>query len=124
MIKRGSLGVALAVLLAVSPAAAQAQPVTAEQALDTYRRTFQSPRLLDCPKIEGSDEIVVCAKPKGAPDPDRLPLPVAREPGARIRGEALADGGGCMRLCHQPLKIDLMKIPGFIAKVVDRIKED
>ena len=124
MSKRASLGVALALLLLVAPGAARAQSVTAEKALDTYRKTFQSPRQLDCPRGEGSDEIVVCARPKDAPDPDRLPLPVAREPGARIRGEALADGGGCMRLCPQPLKMDLTKVPGLIAKIVDRIKDD
>jgi len=115
---------ALALLLTAGPSAAPAQSLTAEQALHAYRRTFPSPRQLDCPKGEGSEEIVVCARPRGVPDPNRLPLPVASEPGARIAGEALSDGGGCIQRCPQPLRIDLMKVPGLVGKLIDRLRDD
>ena len=118
------LALSLAPVISAHPAMAAAQPATAEQALETYRKTFQSPRQLDCPKSEGSDEIIVCARSKGAPDPNRLPLPVMREPGDRIPGEALVDGGGCMRLCHEPVRIDLLKVPAFVAGVIERLKDD
>jgi hypothetical protein len=111
-----------ALLLATSQAPPQGNPsVTAEQVLSAHRAAFKPPRELDCPKRE--DEIVVCARREGDPQPERLPLPVEREPGARIAGEPLNDSGGCIRLCHQPVAIGIVKAGKAIASGINRILE-
>lgn len=69
---------------------APAQTLTAEQALENYRETFAPVSELDCPKGEDPDEIVVCGRSPGAPDPNRLPLPVEPLPGARNTDDALS----------------------------------
>lgn len=63
------------------------EPVTAEQAMEHYHQAFQPVRSLDCPG-GGGDEIVVCGRRTDGPDPNRLPLPVERDPGERVTGEA------------------------------------
>ena len=73
---------AAAAFLAV-PAAA-APPASAEEALARQQASLRSSLGLDCDREAG--EIVVCGRP--GPDPNRLPLPVEPEPGARIAGEA------------------------------------
>ena len=69
---------------------APAQTLTAEQALANYRETFAPVSELDCPKGEDPDEIVVCGRSPGSPDPNRLPLPVEPLPGARNTDESLS----------------------------------
>jgi hypothetical protein len=107
-------------ILAAGVAPAEAQ-ITAEQALVNYRKTFKSTREIDCPKDAG--EIVVCGRLVGR-DPARLPLPVEREPGARVAGEASRDTGGCISRCHQPAQVNILAIPGFIGKVIERLRDD
>jgi len=107
-------------LLVVWPGlTAAAEPaVTAEQALQTYRRTFQPTRELDCPTA-GQDDIVICGRPAGALDPNRLPLPIEREPGEIVRhaGEpATSDQGPC-RLCTRPVGIDLNMARKLVAGI-------
>jgi len=72
--------VPLVSMLALPGPAWAGPPVTAEAAVQNYRRAFPSVAEIDCPTGDG-DEIVVCGRPQGAPDPHRLPLPVGREPG-------------------------------------------
>ena len=113
------------ILLAAVPAGGiAAPPVTADQALTAYRKLIKTTRELDCPSDGSSDEIVVCGNREDEARAGRLPLPVAREPGARVAGEPLADGGGCISRCHQPVMVPLHKIPGFIGKVIERLKDD
>jgi hypothetical protein len=107
-----------------SAATMPTKPQSAEQALSNYRKVFTTTKELDCPRSGSSDEIVVCGNREDGVRAGRLPLPVAREPGERIRGEPLADGGGCISRCHQPLIVPLHKIPGFIGKVIERLKDD
>ena len=107
--------------LAAAPASAQDQ-VTAEQALTRYREIIVPTAELDCPR--GGDEIIVCGKRKGEKSPYRLPLPVSREAGARIPGEALGDGGGCMRLCPQPVGINLEMIFKAAKAIKDKLEDD
>jgi hypothetical protein len=119
------MALALPLALAATPAAAgqaATQPArTAEEAMANYRQTFESVRELDCPTSEDPEEIVVCGRPSGAPDPNRAPLPIAREPGARIPGENSGDSGGCIRLCHQPVMVDVFKAAKFMKNLADRI---
>ncbi|MGS1015850.1 hypothetical protein [Allosphingosinicella humi] len=75
----------LASLGAASIAPAQA-PLTADEAMETYRAAFQSPYQLDCPRGDEAD-IVVCGRRREGPAPERLPLPVAPDPGTRVAGE-------------------------------------
>ena len=110
-------------LLLAAPAAAQDQ-VTAEQALTNYRQVIVPTAELDCPRSADGDEIVVCGKRKGERSPYRLPLPVAREPGTPVRGEALADGGGCIRLCPKPVGIDLEMIFKAAKAIKNKLEED
>ena len=113
------------ILLALIPTgAAGAPPITADQALANYRKVIKTTRELDCPSSGSVDEIVVCGNREEEARAGRLPLPVAREPGERVRGEPLSDGGGCISRCHQPVMVPLHKIPGFIGKVVERLNDD
>ncbi|HEX8063921.1 MAG TPA: hypothetical protein VF535_11975 [Allosphingosinicella sp.] len=69
---------------ALAPAAAQAgPPASADEALARQQASLRSGLGLDCDR--GSAEIVICGRQ--GPDPNRLPLPVAPEPGARNSGE-------------------------------------
>ena len=115
-----------ALILAAGTAPAEAQ-VTAEQALSNYRKTFKSTQELDCPRNGG--EIVVCGRQSGDRDPNRLPLPSETEPGARIGGHVPSGGdamaaGRCISRCPQPVGVNLLAIPGFIGKVIERLKDD
>jgi hypothetical protein len=77
------LGLALIVATLVSPPAAAAPPLTAEEALARQQSSLRSGLGLDCDR--SGAEIVVCGRQ--GPDPNRLPLPVPPEPGARVSGE-------------------------------------
>jgi hypothetical protein len=113
-----------ALLVAGSAPAQAAEPLTAEQALANYRSMFKSTADLDCPPSQDG-EIIVCAQ-RGE-DQNRLPPP-EREPGVRIRGEAPSgtdalNANRCISSCQGSVSINLLAIPGFIAKVVERLKD-
>ena len=72
----------MAAALAAAPAPA-APPLSAEEALARQQSSLRSGLGLDCDRSAG--DIVVCARQ--GPDPNRLPLPVEPEPGARTAGE-------------------------------------
>lgn len=116
-----------ALLIAVAPAPALAQrQVTAEEALANYRKMFNSPGEIDCPK--DTAEIVVCAE-RDAPDPNRLPLRQDPEPGARVAGHVPTGGDamraeGCISRCHRPMTVNILAIPGLIGKLIERLKDD
>jgi hypothetical protein len=77
------LGLAMiAAALAWAPASA-APPLSAEEALARQQSSLRSGLALGCDRDSG--EIVICGRQ--GPDPNRLPLPVEPEPGARIAGE-------------------------------------
>src|SRR5687768_18573585 len=76
-------------LIGLAAPAGAAKPVTAEIAMERYRERFEPIAAVDCPRPSTADEIIVCGRPD-APDPDRLPLPVAPVPGQRIRGEPIS----------------------------------
>jgi hypothetical protein len=76
------LSATAAAVLAAAPAAA-APPLTAEEALARQQSSLRSGLGLACDR--GAGEIVVCGRQ--GPDPNRLPLPVEPEPGARNAGE-------------------------------------
>ena len=78
-------GPAVAALLLLASAAASAQTVTAEQAMENHRLSFPTVREIDCPTDAAADEVVVCAR--RGPDPNRMPMP-SPAPGRRILGEA------------------------------------
>ncbi len=74
---------------------------------------------------DGGDEIVVCGRPSRG---GGYRIPYEPEPGARVRlvsGEAPSaiaamSAGGCLRLCEQPLMINLLD-PRSIVRGLDRI---
>ena len=76
-----ALAIMAAALIAV-PAPA-APPLSAEEALARQQSSLRSGLGLDCDR--DAAEIVVCGRQ--GPDPNRLPLPVEPEPGARHSGE-------------------------------------
>jgi hypothetical protein len=76
------LAIAAAAALWATPALA-APPASADEALARQQSLLRAGLGLDCTRDAG--EIVVCGR-QGS-DPDRLPLPVPREPGARRSGE-------------------------------------
>lgn len=61
-----------------------APPATAEEALARQQSGLQRSLGLDCDR-GGGEDIVVCGRQ--GPDPNRLPLPLPSEPGARREGE-------------------------------------
>jgi hypothetical protein len=77
------LGLAIAAAALAWASAPAAQPLSAEEALARQQSSLRSGLGLDCDR--DSAEIVVCGRQ--GPDPNRLPLPVPSEPGARIAGE-------------------------------------
>ncbi|HYD11333.1 MAG TPA: hypothetical protein VEC11_00650 [Allosphingosinicella sp.] len=72
------------------------------------------------------DDILVCGRPARAGGGYRVPY--RPEPGARVRliaGEppsamAAMGAGGCLRLCQQPVTVNLLD-PGSIVRGLDRI---
>jgi hypothetical protein len=74
---------ALAAALPLSAPAYGAATITAEEALENYRKSFDTGKLVDCRRDNDRDEIVVCGR--SGPDPDRVPFPDEREPGAPVR---------------------------------------
>jgi hypothetical protein len=109
----------LPLLLAAQPVN-DGPPVTAEQAMQTYRETFNAVPTRRCTAPERPDELVVCAR---RPEEDRLPLPVEPEPGAPIRmvpGESpRATVPNCVYVCHD---VGVGLNLGQVIKAVEGIK--
>ena len=119
-----TLVVATAALVSAGPAAA-AETVTAEQAIERYREQYKPVAELDCPTPSDPEEIVVCGR-AGQRDPNRLPFDPPRTPGERLPGEAPSgmdamNADACLRLCHQPLKLDLIKAVKIGHKIIRHI---
>ena len=114
---------AFLLLVAAAPAAAP-DPVTAEEVVEAHRREFDARLGLKCPRDGEDADIVVCGRrPEDGPGAGGFRVPFTPEPGRRIRGEANFDGGGCMRLCPQPVMIPLHKIPSFIRRVKEALED-
>ncbi|HEX8308909.1 MAG TPA: hypothetical protein VF645_10890 [Allosphingosinicella sp.] len=77
------LGLALIVAALAAARATAAPPLSAEEALARQRSSLRAEIGLDCDR--DSAEIVVCGRT--GPDPNRLPLPIRPERGARNAGE-------------------------------------
>jgi len=118
-------------LVAAWPAAALADPpaTTAEEALAAYDAEFDAVMagarsLRRCPRQSDSEDIIVC----GRADDQSIRIPYRPEPGAVHHGagdlptgrEAMA-AGGCLRLCSQPVMIDVIGTARALARGVDRL---
>ncbi|MEO7178548.1 MAG: hypothetical protein ABIW83_06875 [Allosphingosinicella sp.] len=90
------LGLAIAAAALASAAAPAAPPGSADEALARQRSSLRAGLGLGCDRDAG--EIVVCGRQ--GPDPNRLPLPVQPEAGARNAGEP-ADPGDALALSNQ-----------------------
>lgn len=122
--------VGLVTLLAL-PAAAGAQPVTAQEAIAAQRRQLEAviggaARARDCDPAAEPGEIVVCGRDDG--ERHRLPLPVEPMPGERRRllgeaptgTEAMA-ADRCFRLCQGGVSVDLIGLVVGAARVAGRL---
>jgi hypothetical protein len=123
MNKPGACAAAAAILAALPGwGTARAEPLTAEQAIEAYRETFEPVSALDCPKPSDEEEIIVCGRRPGQADPNRLPIVPPRAAGARIPGEpATMAGFSCLHSCPQPLKLDLIKTAKVGRKIIRHI---
>jgi hypothetical protein len=117
--------------VAAWPAAARAQPAaaTAEEAIAAYRRWFGEVTegtgfVRRCRRDAGEDEIVVCGRS------DERSMRVPYEPIAgqvhRIAGEMPTGGDAaaadrCLRLCYQPVMVDVGEAARFLGRGLDRI---
>jgi hypothetical protein len=116
-------------LAGLAAPAAAAEPLTAEKAIEHYREVFVPAEQLDCPRSADPEEILVCGRKPGARDPDRLPLPVERVAGERVRmlpgespgGVAAMSADRCISRCPQPLKVDIIKAIKVGGKIVDHL---
>jgi hypothetical protein len=114
---------AFLLLVAAAPAAAP-DSVTAENVLEAHRKEFDARLGLKCPRDGEDADIVVCGRrPEDGPGGGGFRVPYKAEAGRRIPGEASFDGGGCMRLCAQPVMIPLHKIPSFIRRVKEALED-
>ncbi|HEX8468228.1 MAG TPA: hypothetical protein VF620_10530 [Allosphingosinicella sp.] len=77
------LGLAMIVGALAAARAPAAPPLTADEALARQQSSLRTGLGLDCDR--GAAEIVICGRT--GQDPNRLPLPVQPEPGARNAGE-------------------------------------
>lgn len=109
---------------ATTPVGLSQARLTAEQAMDNYRRRFGSDPA--CAAGGAEDEVVVCGHREL--HPDRLPLPIEREPGEVVRhvGEPGSGGGalgagGCDRLCEQPITFNPIKAAIAVPKIIRHI---
>jgi hypothetical protein len=128
---RGLFGLFLGALIGTAlPATAQVRPVSTAIIVAppdplgdlAARRQVDADRCRD----GGSDAIVVCGRPLRGGGGYRIPY--QPEPGARVRlvagevpsGMAARGADSCLRLCYQPVMINLLD-PGSIARGLDRI---
>jgi len=121
----------LAPLALAWPASALADPpaLTAEEALAAYDSEFEAVMasarsLRRCPRRGDSEDIIVC----GRADDQSMRIPYEPEPGAvhHIAGDLPTGGqamaaGGCLRLCPQPVMIDVIGTARALARGLDRI---
>lgn len=123
---------ALILFAAAWPAAAFADPpaaATAEEALAAYDAEFDAVMAgarsaRRCPRSGGGEDIVVC----GRADDSGMRMPYEPVPGEvrHIAGDlptgpgALA-AGGCLRLCPQPVMIDVIGTIRALSRGLDRI---
>jgi hypothetical protein len=86
---KSSVAIAAAAALIAAPLAAAppaaAPPASADEAVARQQASLRASLALDCDRARDGGDIVVCGRQ--GPDPDRLPLPVPPEPGARNPGE-------------------------------------
>jgi hypothetical protein len=89
--------------------------------MQRYREWSGSVRSCPASGPLSDEEVVVCGRTHR--QPERSPLPVSREPGEIVRhvGEPTMQGGGCMRLCEQPVTIDLMAAARAAPKIFRHI---
>jgi len=122
MTRRRLAAAAAAMLAILACGTARAEPITAEQAMENYRETFEPVSALECPKPTDEEEIVVCGRRPGQADPNRLPINSAPAAGARIPGEpATMAAFSCLHSCPQPLKLDLIKAAKVGRKIIRHI---
>ena len=116
-----------AILIAAYAPVAAPDPVTAEQVIARYREEFNlvDPR---CETTPGEEDIVVCGRRPGNQS-QRVVLPENSDGSAPVRGDAptgmsAMNNEPCISRCPQPLRIDILAIPGFVKDVVERLKDD
>ena len=130
MTKSRSALVLLAVVTGPWAAAAAAVEPTAEATLAAYNRQIHE--MMDarstsrrCAPEIGDDAIVVCARTES----ERYRIPFDPPPGERrrlIAGEPPSardamGAGGCLRLCEQPVSVNLVEAVRFLGRGLDRL---
>jgi hypothetical protein len=108
-------------------ALAAAQQLNPEAAIAAQRAEVRTAMRIDCPPGGGDEDIVVCGRGRGAGG-EAYRVPFVAEPGriARLPGEAPTGGDAlaadrCLRLCPQPVMIDVVGAIRAVEHGLDRI---
>jgi len=124
MVRRGFPSLILIVL----PGALAAQPRSPEEAIERQRAEVSEVVNQVCPPgadPQDPNNVVVCGRREPFP---RYRVPSAdpaldMAPAGRAGGEQMAvlTAGDCLRLCHQPVMIDVIAAVRTISRGVDRL---
>ena len=126
---RSALGL-LAVAMGAWPAPAAAENLTPEATIAAYNRQIHEmietrANSRRCAPETNEDAIVVCARTDGA----AYRVPYDPPPGSRrrlIAGEPPSardamGGGGCLRLCEQPISVNVVSAIQGLGRGLDRL---
>ena len=109
-------------------ALAAVQTLSPEEAIAGQRAEVRAQIRIDCPPGGEDEDIVVCGRGRGPGGSEGYRIPYVPEPGriARLPGEAPTGRDAlaadrCLRLCPQPVMIDVVGALRAVERGLDRL---
>ena len=121
---------ALALIFASTSAPAEGQSLSDREAMERYPDDVLKPLAITrCPDNADPVQIVVCgarhtAEPPRLSTDGEVRLSGNPLPGEAPTGMAAMGAGACIRLCHQPLRIDIIGAVRTVGEVIERLMDD